>query len=196
MLVILGTAHSKSTPGKRSPDGSLLEYAYSREICKRIKSALSAKGINCVIDIEGNEEWSLQNRVNIVNKYCQQYGSKNCVYVSVHVNAAGNGKWMTARGWAVYVSPNASQNSKKLAQLLHSEAMKRNLKGNRSTPFNKYWVSNLYVLKNTKCPAVLTENLFQDNQEDVKFLLSEVGKQSITNLHVEGICNYIKETQI
>jgi N-acetylmuramoyl-L-alanine amidase len=56
MIVILGTAHSKSTPGKRSPDGLLREYLYSREICKRVKSALMAKGIKCIIDVEGDEE--------------------------------------------------------------------------------------------------------------------------------------------
>lgn len=30
--IILGTAHLKSTPGKCSPDKSLYEYKYSREL--------------------------------------------------------------------------------------------------------------------------------------------------------------------
>jgi N-acetylmuramoyl-L-alanine amidase len=50
----------------------------------------------------------------------------------------------------------------------------------------------LYILKHTKCPAVLTENLFQDNKEDVAFLLSEAGKETIVCLHVKGIINYLK----
>jgi N-acetylmuramoyl-L-alanine amidase len=36
--------------------------------------------------------------------------------------------------------------------------------------------SNFYVLRNTKCPAVLTENFFQDTKKDVEFLLSDVGR--------------------
>lgn len=193
MVVILGTAHSKSTPGKCSPDKTLKEYAYSREICKKIKEQLLAKGIITVIDIEGDEELSLQNRCNIVNKYCAQFGANNCIYVSVHVNAAGMGdKWMNAKGWSVFVCPTASQNSKTLAQSLCNVALAKNLKGNRSVPLNKYWTSNLYVLKNTKCPAVLTENMFQDNKEDVAFLLSQKGKDTITQVHVEGIINYLK----
>lgn len=32
------------------------------------------------------------------------------------------------------------------------------------------------MCRDTKCPAILTENLFQDNKEDVDFLLSEKGK--------------------
>lgn len=152
-----------------------------------------AKGIITVIDIEGDEEISLQNRCNIVNKYCSQFGTTNCIYVSVHVNAAGMGdKWTSAKGWSVFVCPTASQNSKTLAQSLCNVALAKNLKGNRFVPAQKYWVSNLYVLKNTKCPAILTENLFQDNKEDVEFLLSEKGKQTITEVHVEGIINYLK----
>jgi N-acetylmuramoyl-L-alanine amidase len=53
--------------------------------------------------------------------------------------------------------------------------------------------ANLYVLKNTSCPAVLTENLFMDNKKDVEFLLSDKGFHSIVRLHVEGILNYIKD---
>jgi N-acetylmuramoyl-L-alanine amidase len=49
------------------------------------------------------------------------------------------------------------------------------------------------MCRDTKCPAVLTENLFQDNKKDVEFLLSEKGKETIVNLHVEGIINYINQ---
>jgi N-acetylmuramoyl-L-alanine amidase len=34
--------------------------------------------------------------------------------------------------------------------------------------------------------------MFQDNKEDVEFLLSEKGKQTITEVHVEGILTYLK----
>ena len=42
-------------------------------------------------------------------------------------------------------------------------------------------------------PAVLTENLFQDNRDDVTFLLSDEGKEVITSLHVKAIISYIEE---
>ena len=51
--------------------------------------------------------------------------------------------------------------------------------------------SGFYILKHTVCPAVLTENLFQDNREDVDFLLSDEGRQKIVTLHVQGICKYL-----
>ena len=51
--------------------------------------------------------------------------------------------------------------------------------------------ANFYVLRKTICPAVLTENLFQDNRSDVAFLLSDEGKKAIENLHIAGIRSYI-----
>ena len=53
--------------------------------------------------------------------------------------------------------------------------------------------ANLYVLTHTNCPAVLTENLFQDNKRDVEFLLSDAGKHAIERLHVEGILKYLQK---
>ena len=49
-----------------------------------------------------------------------------------------------------------------------------------------------YVLTKTKGAAVLTENLVQDNKEDVDFLLSEEGMHAIERLHVEGIVDFIE----
>jgi N-acetylmuramoyl-L-alanine amidase len=49
------------------------------------------------------------------------------------------------------------------------------------------------MLSDTSCPAVLTENLFQDNKEDVEYLLSDKGKLEIVDLHYEAIVNYINK---
>ena len=89
----------------------------------------------------------------------------------------------------------AGARSKQLAQLLYAEAARQGLKCNRSVPACRYWEANFYILKNTACPAVLTENLFQDNREDVAYLLSEKGKQTLAQLHIDGIVNYIKAQQ-
>ena len=48
------------------------------------------------------------------------------------------------------------------------------------------------MLKHTLCSAVLTENLFQDNRNDVDYLLSDEGRHAIERLHVEGIIKYIE----
>ena len=113
------------------------------------------------------------------------------------MNAAGSdGKWKNARGWCVFTSPGKTK-SDTLATYLYNEA-KAIL-----PPDNKYYVrsdwsdkdpdyeANFYVLTKTKCPAVLTENLFYDNKDDLAFLTSEEGKKKIVEIHVNGIMKYI-----
>ena len=48
------------------------------------------------------------------------------------------------------------------------------------------------MLRKTACPCVLTENFFQDNRDDVAYLLSEEGREDITQLHVAGVIDYFK----
>ena len=197
--IILGTAHLKSTPGKCSPDKKFFEYEYSREICQTLKAILQNLGYKVFIDIEDDDmkvtsSQELVKRCQIVNNLHKKY--KNCIYVSIHVNAAGaDNKWHNATGWSVYTSKGVTQ-ADKLATCLY-EAAKANL-GKRKirTDFSDKdadFESNFYVLKHTNCPAVLTENFFQDNKEDVEYLTSNEGFHAITRLHVEGILNYIKD---
>lgn len=190
--ILIDNGHGSNTPGKCSPDKSLLEYSYTREIAIRVVDKLKELGYDAERITPETTDISLRERVRRINQWCTKLGSKNCVSVSIHCNAAGaDGKWHNASGWSVFVSPNASANSKKLAQLLYAQAEKNGLKGNRSVPKEKYWVQSLAMCRDTKCPAVLTENLFQDNEDDVKLLLSEDGKQRIVDVHVNGIIDYI-----
>lgn len=197
--VILGTAHLKSTPGKRSPDGKFREYKYSRQLCDAIRSALEMRGYKVFIDIEEedmkvNSSQELVKRCKIVNALQKEY--KNCIYVSIHVNAAGSdGKWHNATGWSAYTSVGVTA-ADKLAECMYWSA-KKNLTGKKiRTDFSDKdsdYESNLYVLKHTNCPAVLTENFFQDTKEDVEYLLSDVGFFQLVKTHVEGIVKFIED---
>ena len=210
IVIILGTAHTLRTPGKRSPDGTFREALYSREVAREVKAILEARGHTVFIDYEPAEpkpEWrsasptiernrELAYRVNYVNALCRKYGAANCIYVSMHTDAARGSGWQPARGLSVRVCQGASQSSKDLARSLYEAGASRGLAGNRSVPKEKYWVQNLYVLRNTACPAVLTETLFQNNREDVHLLLSEEGKQKVIDFHVEGIINYLNNSRL
>ena len=166
ITIILGTAHLKSTPGKCSPDKRLKEYEYSRKVCKKVKEVLSKLGYTVFIDIEQDDlnlksSQELVYRCNIVNNLQKKY--KNCIYISIHVNAAGaDGNWRTATGWEAYTSTGITS-ADKLATYLYDSA-KINLEGKKlRTDFGDKdpdKESNFYVLKHTSCPAVLTENFF------------------------------------
>lgn len=192
MKILLIPAHHKNTPGKRSPDGKLREYAYSREIIERVIIELKGLGVDAENPIpETEEELSLAKQCRIVNSVYDECGG-DCCLVSPHLNAASDGsQWMSARGWSVFISQNASKKSKLLAESLTKAAESEELRVRRQYPGIGYWVQSLAICRDTKCPACLTENLFQDNHEDVDFLLSEEGKQAIVNLHVQGIMKYL-----
>ena len=193
MKILIDNGHGWNTKGKCSPDGSLREYKWAREIAQRIVDGLTSRGYDAERIVTEQDDVSLSERCRRVNAHCAELGADNVLLVSVHINAAGTGDWRAASGWSGWVYTHASDRSKKLARLLYGEAEKRNLQGNRYVPSSKYWLANFYILKNTSCPAVLTENLFMDNRKDVAYLLSDAGKEAITSLHVDGIISYVEE---
>lgn len=193
-IILIDNGHGFNTKGKRSPDGRLQEWAWTREIATMLVSALTANGFKAYLLVPEKTDISLSERVRRANQYCALHGRKNVLLISIHNNAAGaDGQWHTASGWCGYVAPNASQESMRLAQTLYAEASARGLQGNRNVPHCKYWVGDFYILKRTQCLAVLTENLFQDNRTDVEWLLSSLGKQAIVQLHLEGIKKHLVE---
>lgn len=195
MILLLDAGHGDPplTGGKCSPDGRLKEYTWAREMVQIIAKKARAMGIQTEIITPETQDISLKVRTSRVNALCQKYGAKNCVLISVHVNAArSDGKWHDATGFCGYVAPKSSTNSKRLAVMLWEYANKAGLSGNRSVPTEKYWTGNFAIIRDTLCPAVLTENLFMDNRAEVDYLLSESGKEAIANLHISAIKQYIQ----
>ncbi len=191
MKILIDNGHGENTPGKRSPDGVLREYAYAREIANKIVNELSARGYDAERIVREEIDVPLSERARRVNEACAKYGVSNVILVSVHCNAAGNGNWMNARGWEAWTSVGNTK-ADKLATCLYDAAGRAGLKLRKDeTDGDPDKEGHLYILKHTVCPAVLTENLFQDNREDVEYLLSETGKQTIVDLHVNGIVEYI-----
>ena len=196
MIILTDPGHGIDTAGKRSPDGRLREYKYAREIAAEVVKRLKAQGYNAQQLVTEENDISLGTRCKRVNDICKHFGVSNVLLVSIHCNAAGaDGKWHDARGWQACVSLNASTKSKQFACYLYDMAQVQGLKMRSPKPGQKWWAQNLAICRDTNCPAVLTENLFQDNLADVDFLLSEKGREAIINLHVEGIINYIKSIE-
>lgn len=190
---MIDNGHGEETPGKCSPDGRLREYAYAREIAEKVVGELREHGVDAVRIVEETRDIPLSERCRRANEIYRNTGKK-AILVSVHCNAAGSGaQWMKARGWSVFVSGNASAASKQLAVCLADAAAGEHLRVRRPAPDQSYWQQNLAMCRDTECPAVLTENFFQDNLEDVEFLLSGEGKSTVVRIHVSGIMEYLKE---
>lgn len=194
MKIFIDNGHGINTLGKRSPDGRFLEYKFNREIARRIVSDLQDKGYDAQLLVPELADISLQERCNRVNTLCQALGKKNVILVSIHANAFGNGReWTKAKGWSVYTSKGQTQ-ADLLADDLANAAMKYLGKAAIRSDFadgDIDFEEGFYILKHTISPAVLTENLFFTNEDDLQFLESKVGKQAIVDLHVEGIIDYL-----
>lgn len=196
LVVILDNGHGENTKGKCSPDKRFLEWDWTREISSRLHNLLVMNGIDTILLVPEDKDILLSERVKRekkITREAKKAGKETCL-ISIHVNAAGgDGKWKSAKGWTCWIAQEASEKSKKLAQILYAEAEACNLQGNRYVPSTKYWTANYTICTDTSCPAVLTENLFQDNKEEVDFLLSEEGKHIIIDLHYNAIKKYIEQ---
>ena len=191
MKVLIDNGHGENTPGKRSPDGRLREWSYTREIANLVVVGLRKLGIDAERIVKEDSDVPLSERCRRANNIYRDTGKK-AILVSIHCNAAGNGiSWMIAQGWSVFVSNNASLNSKKLAESLAQVAECISVPVRKPMPGQLYWQQNLAICRDTNCPAILTENFFQDNKEDVEYLLSREGKDTVARIHIEGILKYL-----
>lgn len=194
LLIILDNGHGVNTKGKRSPDERLMEWKWTRDFVELLNNRLKKEGYSTHLLVPEDTDVSLSNRVlraNTVYKNFKNISSDwEAVLISVHVDAAPQAGWSNARGLTVHVCENASNKSKTLAQLIQVLAKDDGLTGNRWIPNENYFIHNYYILKNTSMPAVLVENLFMTNKEDVDFLLSESGKEKLLQLYVDALKSY------
>lgn len=188
MLILLDNGHGQETPGKRSPvwpDGSqLFEYEFNRDIVKRISKKLDEFNIENYIVVPELADISLKTRCARINEIF--IDRPDAILISIHANAGGG------TGWEAYTSKGDTK-SDKYASILYNEANEYFKGWKIRTDYSDNDVDkeeNFYILKNTKCPAVLTENFFMDNEKDCKYLLTNAGRDNIANMHVAAILKF------
>lgn len=196
MKILIDAGHGIDTLGKRSPDGAFREYLWNREIADLVCEDLGIDGYNVSLVVTETNDIPLITRVNRVNAICNKYGTDDVILVSIHSNAAGNGKdWMNAKGWSCYTTKGDTK-SDILAELLYDSF-------ERSFPDRKIrkdmqdgdrdWEENFYIIQKSKCPAVLIENFFYDNKEECHWLMQDAVKVRIAMAIEQGIKDYVRQ---
>lgn len=190
MKILIDNGHSRQTPGKHSPDKSFYEWESNRIIAKMLKERLDNAGIESVLLVpEDDIDVPLRERARRANAY-----GKDNLFISIHSNAAGNGGWMKARGWSAFTSKGYTK-SDPWCEIFVEEAIKvLEPLGQKVRKYSakKYgYEENFTVLTNTIMPAILTESMFYDNKEDLKFLQSEEGKKAIVDIHFNAIARIL-----
>ena len=207
-LIILDNGHGEETPGKRSPWSAcnvppelpFREYSYTRNMVEAIAKHLTEDGYPVHILVPEARDVSLAERVKRINtvvKEAKDHGQHSCM-VSVHNNAAGKGDvWKKAYGWSVWTT-RGQNNSDKLAECMWQEAneilppLGMKTRQDRTDGDNDY-EAGFYILNGANCPAVLTENMFQDCVDEVKWMLTDEGFNALVDIHVRGIKKFIQD---
>ena len=189
MKILIDNGHGEETAGKRSPDGKFREYRYAREIAEEVVTHLRNAGIDAERIVTEENDVPLAERVRRVNAICDIHGKENVALISVHCNASKSGEWGRARGWCAFTSKGRTK-SDELATMMYEEAEEK-FEGQKIrkdlSDGDEDWEENFYILRNTKCPAVLTENFFMDNVEDLAYLNSDEGHSAIVEVHVAAL---------
>ena len=181
MKICLDYGHSAQTKGKRSPDSSLMEYEFNRDVGRRLKAILERHGIEVIETVTDDDtDVSLAERCNIANKNNVDY------FVSIHANADGTGyNWTSARGWEIHIVGKGGK-AEQLAKAIHKHSIAGLGLKDRGIK-----VSNFQVLRDTNMPAVLIEHGFYTNKEECELLKTESFRQKCAEVDARGILSYL-----
>lgn len=192
MIILIDNGHGIETPGKRSPDGRFKEYLWNREVAEILCDILCDDGFDARLLVPETNDVSLKTRVNRANKVWKEEG--DCILISIHANAAGDGsKWMSARGWSCYTTVGQKE-SDRLAERMYdsfrTEFPDARFRTER-TDGDQDYETDFYILRKTRCPAVLLENWFYDNREECAFLLRQDTKEHVAMAAFWAVRNYL-----
>lgn len=170
---------------EHSPQEIFYEGVYNRKIGDMLLHRLWDKGIHAIDICPTELDIPLDVRVDIVNTYYRKY--EDAVLVSLHSNAGGG------RGFEVWTSVGQTK-SDKYAELLAHEIMAKFAMPFRSDKADDDLdkESQFYILKWTRCPAVLPECLFFDNYQDYLILIDE----DFQDRYVDTLVNFILKSEL
>jgi N-acetylmuramoyl-L-alanine amidase len=177
-------------PGKMFafPDGfTIYEGVNNRAICAKLMKLLDEACIDYALTYDDVIDTPLEVRVSIADRLHKKTG--NCIFVSVHSDALGDGNHGKGSGFSIFTSVGQTP-SDKVAEIFcqvyeknfpEFKFRKDKLDGDSDKE------ENFYVLRKTDCPAILIENLFFDNRIEADFISSEAGQDRIARAIFESI---------
>ncbi|MBY6270206.1 N-acetylmuramoyl-L-alanine amidase [Parageobacillus thermoglucosidasius] len=157
----------------------LKEAALTLRIAKYIYDMLNEyEGVQVRLTRTGNQRLTLSQRAKMAN----DWGAD--VFISTHINA-GKGT-----GFESYIyNGGVSSQTVALQNVLHNEILAAMRQFGNITDRGKKR-ANYAVLRETKMPAVLTENLFIDSN-DAKLLKNEAFLKAVGEAHARGIAKFL-----
>lgn len=186
LLIALDDGHGIDTAGKRTPvvpelGRFIKENEFNRAVVKYMDEHLKYIGFKTLLVAPTDADASLVTRTNLANSRGAD------AYFSIHYDAMGN-VWGSAEGHSIFVYP-GSTTSKKLA-----ECVAEFLKQGTAQKWRGIKEQNFHVLRETKMPAILSENGFMDNKREALLMIDASFQKEVAREHVQGICKYFGVT--
>lgn len=169
--IILDPPHGCNVEGKRSPDGTHLEYKWGRDRVKSLTKKLTELGYIVNVTTHSEKEPGLTYRKDVASSI--DTGTPKLL-LSLHNNASGDGsKWMDARGIALYTTKGVTKADMCASFIIEQfieDFPELKVRKYSHKPLEQDFESNFTVLMGNGYWGVLIEWLFQDNREDVELL--------------------------
>lgn len=176
--VCLDPGHGGVDPGAIA--NGLKEKHITLDIAKQIRYLLLQNyKVEVKMTRENDKFIELSDRAKFANDWGADY------FLSIHVNAGGGS------GFESYIHESQKPLTKKLQQTIHSAIMNEIDVRDRGQK-----TANFAVLRETKMPALLTENLFIDNRSDLLKLSLPAHIKKIAQGHVNGLQKAFKLQRI
>lgn len=172
MKITINAGHYPGLDSGAVGQTGLQEAIVAADISQKVCEYLTAVGYE-VLFVQENELYQITNASNRFDAD---------LFISIHCNAAAN---TNAKGTETFYSA-GSVEGEKLSQCIQSQiidslgTIDRGLKTN-----------NLYVTKNTNCPAVLVECAFISNVEDECMLADEKQRDELARAISRGVTDYV-----
>lgn len=171
--------------GGKDPDAvanGLKEKDIVLSVALEIKKKLEANydGVQVLLSRSTDVFLELKERTNLANKAGAD------ILVSIHCNAGGG-----SGGFETFRYTKGSSVSAALQNILHTTIMDKMNKAATGVIDRGQKADNLHMVRESKMPAVLTENLFLDVVTDAAKLKKDAVIQAIIDGHVIGIAKYL-----
>ncbi|WP_019123720.1 N-acetylmuramoyl-L-alanine amidase [Brevibacillus massiliensis] len=180
-VIMIDPGHGAETPGKRSPDGTLREYEFNRNVARRLVKKLQTSGFDARLTVNDDTDMPLIQRTNQARDVKRQ--GYDVLLVSIHANAAGEG-WSTANGIETYTNDQAE----KLAQIIQSRLIAET--GLRDRGVKR---ADLHITRESArygIPGVLCELGFMTNKDECTLLKTDAYREKCAAAIAKAICEH------
>lgn len=174
-IICIDPGHGGKDPG--AVNGEYQEKRLALEIAYKLTDKITPYDFKVLLTRQGDKYLSLQERCDMANK------CKCDLFISIHINSATN---PAANGIETLCYEEFQ--SKNLAKYIQKALISATGAKDRGVKVTNM----LYVLNNTKMPAVLIEAGFISNQEDLYSLVDDDYQDKIAGAIALGICDYFQ----